>query len=66
MHVQTLQLNMPGQPAIELADAFVMSPASEGGVVLYTPVRGLEKLESHETLKTQLSAAGLRVKPGAT
>ncbi|MBC3256752.1 hypothetical protein HU733_14695 [Pseudomonas paralactis] len=54
MHVQTLQLNMLGQPAIELAGAFVMSPAPEGGVFLYTPARGLEKLESHETLKTQL------------
>lgn len=30
MHVQTLQLNVPGQPAIELAGAFVMSPAPEG------------------------------------
>lgn len=56
MHVQTLQLNVPGQPAIELAGAFVMSPAPEGGVVLYTPARGLEKLESHEILKTQLKS----------
>lgn len=56
MHVQTLDLNVLGQSAIELAGAFVMSPAPEGGVVLYTPARGLEKLESHETLKTQLGA----------
>lgn len=56
MHVQTLQLNVPGQPAIELAGAFVMSPAPEGGVILYTPVRGLEKLQSHDALKTQLGA----------
>ncbi|MCK3862771.1 DUF6543 domain-containing protein [Pseudomonas sp. B329] len=56
MHVQTLQLNVLGQPAIELAGAFVMSPAPEGGVVLYTPARGLEKLESHEILKTQLKS----------
>ncbi|KRP46476.1 hypothetical protein SAMN04490190_2822 [Pseudomonas libanensis] len=56
MHVQTLQLNVLGQPAIELAGAFVMSPAPQGGVFLYTPARGLEKLESHETLKTQLGA----------
>lgn len=54
MHVQTLQLKVPGQQAIELAGAFVMSPAPEGGVILYTPVRGLEKLQSHEALKTQL------------
>ena len=54
MHVQTLQLHVPGQHAVELAGAFVMSPAPEGGVFLYTPARGLEKLESHETLKTQL------------
>lgn len=54
MHVQTLQLHVPGQQAIEMAGAFVMSPAPEGGVFLYTPARGLEKLESHETLKTQL------------
>ncbi|PIB43162.1 hypothetical protein AOA59_18035 [Pseudomonas sp. 2822-15] len=56
MHVQTLQLKVLGQLAIELAGAFVMSPAPEGGVVLYTPARGLEKLESHETLKTQLKS----------
>ncbi|OWQ38960.1 hypothetical protein CDH05_24460 [Pseudomonas lactis] len=56
MHVQTLQLNVLGQPAIELAGAFVMSPAPEGGVILYTPARGLEKLESHEALKTQLGS----------
>ncbi|AZE83472.1 hypothetical protein C4J98_2059 [Pseudomonas orientalis] len=56
MHVQTLQLNVLDQPAIELAGAFVMSPAPEGGVFLYTPARGLEKLESHETLKTQLGS----------
>lgn len=56
MHVQTLQLKVLGQPAIELAGTFVMSPAPEGGVVLYTPARGLEKLESHETLKTQLKS----------
>ncbi|QOY72764.1 DUF6543 domain-containing protein [Pseudomonas sp. OST1909] len=56
MHVQTLQLNVLGQPAIELAGAFVMSPAPEGGVVLYTPARGLEKLESHEILKTQMKS----------
>lgn len=56
MHVQTLQLKVPGQSAIELAGVFVMSPAPEGGVVLYTPARGLEKLESHETLKTQLNS----------
>ncbi len=54
MHVQTLQVNVPGQPAVELAGAFVMGPAPEGGVFLYSPARGLEKLESHETLKTQL------------
>ncbi|WP_411566566.1 hypothetical protein ACLIN3_11325 [Pseudomonas orientalis] len=57
MHVQTLRLNVPGQQAIELAGAFVMSPAPEGGVVLYTPVRGLEKLPSHEALTTQLGAS---------
>ncbi|KQM54843.1 hypothetical protein ASE80_20645 [Pseudomonas sp. Leaf15] len=56
MHVQTLKLKVLGQSAIELAGAFVMSPAPEGGVVLYTPARGLEKLESHETLKTQLKS----------
>lgn len=56
MHVQTLQLNLHAHPAIELAGAFVMSPAPEGGVVLYTPARGLEKLGSHEALKTQLGA----------
>ena len=55
MQVQTLHLNVPDKQAIELAGAFVMSPAPEGGVFLYTPARGLEKLGSHEALKTQLS-----------
>ncbi|WP_300627059.1 DUF6543 domain-containing protein [Pseudomonas sp.] len=54
MHVQTVRLSVPGQQAIELAGAFVMSPAPEGGVFLYTPAGGLEKLQDDQALKARL------------
>lgn len=55
MHVQTLHLSVPDKQPIELAGAFVMSPAPGAGVFLYTPARGLEKLESRGALNTQLA-----------
>lgn len=55
MHVQTLHLSVPDEQPIELAGAFVMSPAPGTGVFLYTPARGLEKLESRGALNTQLA-----------
>ncbi|MFJ2364401.1 dermonecrotic toxin domain-containing protein [Pseudomonas sp. NPDC087697] len=54
MTVETVFLNPKGQTAIELAGAFIMSPASEGGAFLYTPSRGLEKFDSQQTLKSEL------------
>ena len=55
MQVHTLHLSVPDKQPIELAGAFVMSPAPGAGVFLYTPARGLEKLESHRALNTQLA-----------
>ena len=54
MLVEALHLNIPGKPTIELAGAFIMSPAPDGGTFLYTPCRGLEKFESTANAKLEL------------
>ncbi|MHC8289151.1 dermonecrotic toxin domain-containing protein [Pseudomonas sp. XS1P51] len=54
MTVETIFLPPKGATAIELAGAFLMSPAPDGGAFLYTPSRGLEKFDNPQTLKSEL------------
>ncbi|RON01726.1 hypothetical protein BK659_24760 [Pseudomonas brassicacearum] len=55
MTVESIVLKPKGQAAIELAGAFIMSPAPGAGAFLYTPSRGLEKFDSQQLLKFELS-----------
>lgn len=56
MKVETLHLNTCDGLAVELAGAFMMSPAPDGGTFLYTPCRGLEKFDNTSKLTSELSA----------
>lgn len=55
MRVETLLINVPGQAAIPLAGAFLMSASPDGGkALLYTPYGGLQVFDSHGALLTEI------------
>ncbi|MBO6279419.1 MAG: hypothetical protein J6N20_18670, partial [Pseudomonas sp.] len=55
MQVEKIILNFSGQPAIELAGAFLMTALLQPYTVLYTPEFGLESFTSRAGLEQRLT-----------
>lgn len=56
MRVEKLLINVPDQPAIALAGAFVVSPTPDDGkALLYTPYGGIQVFDDHAALIADVS-----------